>query len=103
MAMKERVAHAPVRQNILTVQTRISSKGQVVLPGAIRRKLGLRPGDSLDVSVKSGQIVLTPRHAQPGKVVIMRDTVTGLPVLSARPGVPKLTSEQVKEILSDFL
>ena len=84
------------------MQTRISSKGQVVLPGAIRRKLGLRPGDSLDASVKSGQIVLTPRQARPAKIAIVRDTLTGLPVLSAGPGVPKLTSEQVQQILSEL-
>lgn len=56
-----------VRQNILTMQTRMSSKGQIVLPGAIRRRLGPRPGDPLDASVKSGQIVLTPRHSRPAK------------------------------------
>ena len=84
------------------MQTRISSKGQVVLPSAIRRKLGLRAGDPLDASVKSGQIVLTPRHPRPAKAVIGRDAVTGLPVLSAGPGAPPLTSEQVQELLSDL-
>ena len=81
------------------MRTRISSKGQVVLPGAIRRKLGLRPGDALDASVKSGQIVLTPRVSGPAKAAIVRDAVTGLPVLSAGPA-PQLTSEQVQDILS---
>ncbi len=84
------------------MQTRISSKGQVVLPGAIRRKLGLRPGDPLDASVKSGKIVLTPRHSRPAKTGIRRDAITGLPVLSAGPGVPSLTSEQVQDILSNL-
>ena len=84
------------------MQTRISSKGQVVLPGAIRRKLGLRPGDALDASVKSGQIVLTPRQPRPVKAAIRRDAVTGLPVLSAGPKAPQLTSEQVQDILSDL-
>ena len=84
------------------MQTRISSKGQVVLPGPIRRKLGLRPGDSLDASVKSGLIVLIPRHSRPAKAVIRRDMVTGLPVLSAGRGSPQLTSEQVQDILSNL-
>ena len=84
------------------MQTRISSKGQVVLPAAIRRKLGLRPGDSLDANVKSGQIVLTPRHKRPAKAAIARDAVTGLPVLSAGQGAPQLTSEQVQDILSNL-
>lgn len=84
------------------MQTRISSKGQVVLPSAIRRKLGLRPGDSLDASVKSGQIVLTPQHSRPAKAAIARDAITGLPVLSAGRGAPQLTSEQVQDILSNL-
>jgi AbrB family looped-hinge helix DNA binding protein len=84
------------------MQTRVSSKGQVVLPGSIRRKLGLRPGDTLDANVKSGQIVLTPRHSRPAKAAIGRDAVTGLPVLSAGPGAPQLTSEQVQDILSNL-
>ena len=84
------------------MQTRVSSKGQVVLPGPIRRKLGLGPGDTLDASVKSGQIILTPRHPRPAKATIGRDSVTGLPVLSAGPGVPQLTSEQVQDILSNL-
>lgn len=84
------------------MQTRISSKGQIVLPGAMRRKLGLRPGDPLDASVKSGKIVLTPRHPRPARAVIGRDAITGLPVLSVGPGAPILTSEQVQDILSNL-
>jgi AbrB family looped-hinge helix DNA binding protein len=84
------------------METRLSSKGQVVLPGAIRRKLGLRPGDSLDASVKSGNIILTPRQPRPARAAITRDAVTGLPVLSAGPGAPQLTSEQVQDLLSNL-
>ena len=84
------------------MQTRVSTKGQVVLPGPIRRKLGLQPGDTLDASVKSGQIVLSPRQTRIVKAVIRRDPITGLPVLSAGRGAPPLTSEQVQDILSSF-
>ena len=84
------------------MQTRISSKGQVVLPGLIRRKLGLVSGDALDATVKSGQIVLTPRHSRSAKAIIGRDAVTGLPVLTAGPRVPQLTSKQVQDILSSL-
>lgn len=84
------------------MQTRISSKGQVVLPGLIRRKLGLVSGDALDATVKSGQIVLTPRHSRSAKAIIGRDAVTGLPVLTAGPRAPQLTSKQVQDILSSL-
>ena len=38
--------------------TKISSKGQVVIPQEIREKLGLDEGETLVVSVKDGLIVL---------------------------------------------
>ncbi|PIZ82831.1 AbrB family transcriptional regulator [Candidatus Pacearchaeota archaeon CG_4_10_14_0_2_um_filter_05_32_18] len=38
--------------------TKISSKGQIVIPQGIREKLGLDEGETLVVSVKDGLIVL---------------------------------------------
>jgi len=84
------------------MQTRISTKGQVVLPNPIRRKLGLRAGDQLDANVEGGRIVLTPRTRRARKVGIVRDPVTGFPVLSAGPGSPVLTSEEVEDMLANF-
>jgi AbrB family looped-hinge helix DNA binding protein len=84
------------------MQTRISTKGQVVLPHPIRRKLGLRAGDPLDAKVEGGRIVLTPRRTRSQKVKILRDPVTGLPVLSGGPDAPVLSSKQIQEILSEF-
>ena len=85
------------------METRVSSKGQVVLPLPIRRKLGLRAGDSLDVSVKRSEIVLRPRTSRRARAAIVPDALTGLPVLTAGRGAPRLTSEQVQDILSDLL
>jgi AbrB family looped-hinge helix DNA binding protein len=84
------------------MRTRVSTKGQVALPGAIRRRLGLQPGDTLDVSVKSGHIVLAPHGTRAVKASVRRDPITGLPVLSAGRGSQPLTSEQVQDILSGF-
>ena len=84
------------------MQTKLSTKGQVVLPGPIRRTLGLRTGDPLDAKVEDGAIVLTPRRIRPAKVKIVSDPITGLPVLSVGAKAPLLTSKQVSEILSNF-
>ena len=46
------------------MKTKISTKGQVVLPSPIRRKLGLRAGDPLDAKVEGDRIVLTPSCAR---------------------------------------
>jgi AbrB family looped-hinge helix DNA binding protein len=84
------------------METRVSTKGQVVLPGPIRRKLGLRAGDPLEAKVRGGCIVLTPRKKRPPKARIVTDPLTGLPVLSVGADAPVLSSKQVEEILSNF-
>lgn len=84
------------------MQTKLSTKGQVVIPGPLRRKLGLQPGDPLEARIEGEQIVLTPRRPPRRKLRIGASPATGLPVLSAAPGSPRLTSAQVSEILSEF-
>lgn len=84
------------------MQTKVSTKGQVVLPASVRRKLGLRAGDQLEVKTANGSIVLTPRKRRSKKAIISTDPTTGLPVLKAEPGAPVLTSKQVEEMLADF-
>ena len=84
------------------MQTKVSTKGQVVLPGPIRRKLGIRAGDELEVKVEAGRIVLTPPRKRPRKAKIVIDSRTGLPVLTAGPDAPILTSKEVAEILANF-
>jgi AbrB family looped-hinge helix DNA binding protein len=84
------------------MQTKVSTKGQVVLPSALREKLGLRPGDPLDARLEGDSVVLTPKQRRRRKAKIVIDPRTGLAILSAGPGAPVLTSKQVSEILSEF-
>ena len=84
------------------MDTKVSTKGQVVLPSPVRRRLGIQPGDALDIHVEDGRVVLTPRKKKSGQARIIADPITGLPVLSAGPDAPVLTSKQVEEMLSDF-
>ncbi|QNI32407.1 AbrB/MazE/SpoVT family DNA-binding domain-containing protein [Alloacidobacterium dinghuense] len=84
------------------MQTRVSTKGQVVLPGPLRRKLGLRTGDRLEASIENGRIVLAPETKRARRVRITKDTLTGLPVLDAGADAPALTSREVEEILASF-
>ena len=83
------------------MRTRVSTKGQVVLPSPIRRQLGLRAGDPLNADVEGGRIVLTPRRTRSLKVRILLDPITGLPALSAGSDAPVLSSKEVREILSE--
>lgn len=84
------------------MQTKLSSKGQVVLPGPIRRKLGLRAGEVLAASVQEGRIILTRKAAPARKVRIVTDPLSGLPVLTGSAGTAKLTSAEVHELLAEF-
>ena len=84
------------------METKVSTKGQVVLPGPIRRRLGLRAGDSLDAKVEGGRIVLTPQKKTRAKARIVIDPVSGIPAVTLGPGAPVLTSKEVEEILSIF-
>jgi AbrB family looped-hinge helix DNA binding protein len=84
------------------MQTRVSTKGQIVLPGQLRRRLGIRPGDPLDVGVEGQRIVLTIRPQRIRAARIIADPVTGLPMLDAGTDAPVLSSREVDEILSNF-
>ena len=84
------------------MQTTVSTKGQVVIPGPLRRRLDIRPGDPLEASVEAGRIVLTPRKKRRRHASIITDPATGLPVLSAGVDVPRLSSREVEEILASL-
>jgi antitoxin PrlF len=84
------------------MKTKVSTKGQVVLPRPIRSKLGLRAGDELEAEIENGRIVLAPRRRRAKKARIKTDPITGMAVLDAGPDAPKLTSKEVEEILASF-
>jgi AbrB family looped-hinge helix DNA binding protein len=84
------------------MKTKVSTKGQVVLPGPLRRRLDIRAGDPLDANIENGRIVLTPQRKREHRVKFVTDPVTGLPALSAGPNAPTLSSKEVEEILANF-
>lgn len=83
--------------------TTLSTKGQVVLPKATRRKLGLLAGTRFDCKVRDGTIVLTPESRPRARPQLGRNPRTGLPVLVAPKGAAPLTSARVRDLLADFL
>jgi AbrB family looped-hinge helix DNA binding protein len=84
------------------METKFSSKGQVVLPASFRRKLDLRAGDAMEARIDGTSIVLTPRRKRVGKARIVTNPLTGLPALKAPDGAPVLRSKDVREMLADF-
>lgn len=87
-----------------STETKVSTNGNVALPGSICRKLGIEPGDRLDADVIGDTIVLSPKSksTKKRKARIVKSSTTGLPVIDAGDNAPILTSEMVSEMLSDF-
>jgi AbrB family looped-hinge helix DNA binding protein len=84
------------------MRTKVSTKGQIVLPGPLRRRLDIRDGDSLDISVERDRIVLTRASKPKFEARIVDDPVTGFTAIDLGPDAPTLTSEMVRELLTDF-
>jgi AbrB family looped-hinge helix DNA binding protein len=60
----------------------IDKAGRLVIPAAIRQKLGLVPGTQLDLFVEDGSVRLArrvpgPRLVRQGRRLVARPTVTG--------------------------
>jgi AbrB family looped-hinge helix DNA binding protein len=82
--------------------TTLSSKGQIVLPAAARRRLGLQVGAQLACKIEDNHIVLTPLVPRVARSHYVRNKASGLLVTAAPAGSPLVTSEQVHELLADF-
>jgi AbrB family looped-hinge helix DNA binding protein len=84
------------------MRTRVSTKGQIVLPAPLRRRLGIRAGDSLDIAVEKDRVVLTQVSNSKCEARMVEDPVTGFIAIDFGPDAPILTSEMVRELLTDF-
>lgn len=45
--------------------TQLSQKGQVLVPKALRRKLGLKPGAKVQLTEEEGRLILSPVPPDP--------------------------------------
>jgi AbrB family looped-hinge helix DNA binding protein len=84
------------------MQTRVSTKGQIILPAPLRRRLGIRAGDPLDIAVEQDRIVLTQPNKPKYEARLVEDPITGFTAIDLGPDAPILTSEMVRELLVDF-
>lgn len=92
----------PFRVRRLTMEIRVSSKGQVVLPSRVRRKLGIVAGHSLDVRIDRGRVVLAAKPSRVRKAKLGTSRRTGLPVIETSTGADNITSEMVKHLLDEL-
>jgi len=58
---------------------RVGPQGRVVIPAAVRRDLGIAPGDELSLSVSEDRLVLEPRAAAAARARgMLRHLATGV-------------------------
>lgn len=77
-------------------RSRLSTKGQLVIPARLRKALNLRAGDEVEMKLEGGRLVLQrgPLHA-----ARLRRGRFGRPVLVAAEGAPAMTTENVTALL----
>ena len=81
--------------------SRLSSKGQIVLPKKVRSRLHLRPGATLICEVQGGSIVLTPEATAIERPKLVTDPKTGLRITKS-PDRIEVSSEDVRAAMLDF-
>jgi AbrB family looped-hinge helix DNA binding protein len=78
--------------------SRLSTKGQLVIPTRYRKALDLRPGDRVSFELDGERLVL--QRDAPSRARLMRGKF-GRPVLVAPKSAPRMTAERVKAILNE--
>jgi antitoxin PrlF len=67
--------------------TSVSSKGQVVIPGAMRTRLGIKAGDKLAVITDGESVLMKPLETP--KLSVFRRLIADSRVYAARTGLKK--------------
>jgi AbrB family looped-hinge helix DNA binding protein len=78
--------------------SRLSTKGQLVIPASIRKALNLRPGDKIDLTLE-GQRVVLQRKA--GRIAKLKRGPFGRMILTTSPRMP-VTTEDVIALLEEL-
>ena len=82
--------------------TKLSSRGQLVIPKRIRAKLWLKSGATLHVAEKGGTIVLSPVGERHAVALPRRNPRTRLPQFNLPKNLPKLPEHFVRDALAGF-
>lgn len=81
----------------------VSSKGQIVLPADVRRRLRLVKGERLSVEVQGDRVVLRPL-TEPRQYRAARHPKSGLPVMVAKtPPKRKVTAAEIARLNADLV
>ena len=81
------------------MKTKLSSKGQVVIPLEIRKRMGISTGTVMDCQLAQNRIILSPCEST-SKAKLITDAA--YIALEAPEGAPEMSPERVKDILSEL-
>jgi len=73
----------------------IDGAGRLVIPKPLRDRLGLRGGDSVEISEEGGAIVIT----RPSRELVLVEDESGILTASPEAGLPPSDPEQVRQWL----
>lgn len=83
----------------MTAQTRVSAKGQVVIPKEVRERLRLIPGRVLDVIETADGVLLRPQ-SEPRERLSVEEGLRRIRSILG-PAGPRLSIEEMNEIIRD--
>lgn len=85
------------------METTLSSKGQVVLPAAVRRQLRLTRGERLALEVRDGGVLLRPMN-MPRAYKMVNHPVSGLPAMvPVGPRGRLVTAAEIAKLNAELL
>jgi AbrB family looped-hinge helix DNA binding protein len=85
------------------METTLSSKGQIVLPAAARRRLHLARGERLVVEFREGGVLLRPMNA-PRAYKMVNHPVSGLPAMvPVGPRGRLVTAAEIAKLNAELL
>ena len=79
--------------------SRISTKGQLVIPAQMRKALNLKAGDRVDMTIDGQRLIL--QRVSPHRAKLKRGRF-GRMVLVAPKGAPPMTTESVIALLEEL-
>lgn len=82
------------KANTVALETRITSQGQVSVPAAIRRKLGVEPGSTLQWTLRGDEVVVKRRAGS---------SFEDMHKILFPDGPPKpISTKQMKEAIANY-
>jgi len=80
-------------------RSRLSTKGQLVIPARLRKALNLRPGDQVEIELEGRALIL---RGQSQRAARLKRGTFGRPVLEAAESAPVMTTESVTALLAQL-